>query len=106
MTHLLFTRLDENHSFNKWKGNTYSELLPYLERVFSEIIREFQVDLSEEIAKLVKQLCNPNPRRRGHPRNIDTDGNKYSLERYVSIFDRLARKAEWTLNRGGGYQTS
>ena len=102
MTHLLLKRLGKEHSYRKW-GGTYSEILPYLQHVFAEIIRELrekiQTGLADEVAELVKQLCNPDPHLRGHPKNISIRyrSNRYSLERYVSIFDRLAKKAEWSL---------
>ena len=54
---------------------------------------------ADELAGLVTQLCNPDPQLRGHPKNIGYRGDRYSLERYVSIFDRLAKKAEWSLTR-------
>ena len=102
MTHLLLKRLDKEHSYSKW-GGTYSEVLPYLQQVFTEIIRELREKIrtgfADEVAECVKQLCNPDPDRRGHPKSIESSGNQYSLERYVSIFDRLARKAEWSLTR-------
>ena len=101
MTHLLFKRLDEEHSYGNW-GGLYSEVLPYLQHVFTEIIREFRekiwIDFADELAGLVTQLCNPDPQLRGHPKNIGYRGDRYSLERYVSVFDRLAKKARgWTL---------
>ena len=103
MTHLLLKRLDPGHHYLKW-GEPYSEVLPYLQRVFTQIIRELRdqirSDISEPIAESVKQLCNPDPKRRGHPKNTGFSGNnQYSLERYVSLYDRLAREAEWSLTR-------
>ena len=104
MTHLLFNRLDKDHHFQNW-GGTYSEVLPYLQNVFAQIIRELREEIQadfgfpNEIAELVKQLCNPDPQKRGHPKNLFSSGNQYSLERYVSIFDRLAKQAEYSLTR-------
>ncbi len=105
MTHMLSNRVAEGHGWEKW-GGTYTEVLPYLQHYFSQVIREIQekirIDFADEIAEQVKQLCNPDPELRGHPKNIKNimhGGNQYSLERYVSIFDRLARKAEWSMTR-------
>ena len=102
MTHLLFKRLDEKHHPDNW-NDSYGEVLTYIESAFAQILREIRErlppDFSEEIVDLVRQLCNPDPLRRGHPLNIGT-ANRFSLERYVSIFDRLAKKAEWSLRRG------
>ena len=101
ITHLLFKRLNKKHHWQHWSGS-YGEVLPYLQHVFAQIIREIpekiRIDSSGEIALVIQQLCNPDPERRGHPKNIGlSSGNRYSLERYVSIFDRLARRAEWSL---------
>ena len=112
MTHLLYRRLDEKHRWTNW-GGTYNEVLPYLQSAFAQVIRELrkqiQIDSTDEITELVKQLCNPDPKLRGHTENIKYSkysDNQYSLERYVSIFDRLARKAEWSLTRGGPIRRS
>ena len=102
LTHLFLKRLDKKHHYKTW-GGMYSEVLPYLQQVFAQIIRELRektrTDLAYEITELVKQLCNLDPELRGHPKNIESSSNKYSLERYVSIFDRLAKKAEWSMTR-------
>ena len=102
MTHVLFSRLDQEHHHNKWDG-TYSEVLPYLSRAFSRLIADIKDwkhplwQHSDEIAPLISQLCNPDFRDRGHPKNFAGRHSRYSLERYVSIFDRLAKRAEYSL---------
>lgn len=102
LTHMLFKRLDVKHHPGNWNG-PYQEVLPYIESDFAQFLRELQEAtpsaLSEEVTDLVRQLCNPDPERRGLPLNFGS-ANRYTLERYVSIFDRLAKLAEWSLRRG------
>ena len=102
MTHLLLSRLNEEHRPAVCK-DTYRDILPYLQHVFPEIIREIQAKIPEEyeenITNVIKQLCNPDPELRGHPINISSRVGRYSLERYVSLFDRLAKNAEYSLKR-------
>ncbi len=102
MTHMLLCKIDENHHPRKWNG-TYSDVLPYLQKEFTEVLRELrktiQEDYAEDIANVVEQLCNLDPKKRGHPKSHIQRGSQYSLERYVSIFDRLAKKAEYSLTR-------
>lgn len=102
ITHLLLTRLDNRYHFERW-GGTYSEILPYIQRQFVGLIRELRAetrtDYADEIAEIVQQLCDPNPADRGHPKAKRTGLNQYSLERYISIFDRLAKRAELSLTR-------
>ena len=100
MTHFLFSRLDEEHHFTRWSGS-YEEVLPYLQHVFSQGLRDLrstlQTEFADEVAQLIAYLCDPDPKRRGHPRNLTQRGNQYSLERFVSRFDYLATKAEYSL---------
>ena len=99
MTPLLFAKLSEEFHCRKWK-RTYDEVLPYLQNAFLEAIREIKSEIPQEFYKIseaIKQLCNPDPKRRGHPKSIISDGNQYSLERYISIFGNLAQKAELSL---------
>ena len=109
MTHLLLARLNREYRPENWK-NSYENILPYIQHIFLEIIREMRQNIPEkyrhEIACLVKQLCNPDPEQRGHPINISSGVGRYSLERYVSIFDRLAKNAEFSLKSGTLVQNS
>ena len=100
MTHLLLARLNDQHHYRRWTG-TYREVLPYIQHHFSETIRDFRAKFTprfpSEIIDVIRQLCNPDPNLRGHPRTIPSKFNRYSLERYISLFDRLASRAEYTL---------
>ena len=102
MTPLLLARLSEKHHYKNWSGS-YSEVLPYLLHAFTQVIRDLRANMQQEyadrIAELVNQLCYPNPSRRGHPKNIVSTGNQYSLERFVSILGNLASRAEYSLKR-------
>ena len=105
MTHLLLNRLDVKYRPKKLNGvyiDGYNNVLVYIQHHFIQIIRELrelESEHSEEIANSVKQLCNPDPEKRGHPIDVKRGQNQYNLERYISIFDRLARKAESSLTQ-------
>ena len=51
-------------------------------------------DIRDDLETNVRQLCDPDLEFRGHPRARIGIGNRYSLERYVSSFNLLARRAE------------
>lgn len=80
-----------------WQGQ-YSEILPrilyYFDEILSELGPEFPESCRGEMISIVSQLCHPDPMRRGHPKSLGQRANPYSLERYVSIFNRLASRAE------------
>lgn len=111
MTAELFTELDESMNWMRWSG-TYREVLPYVRDAFNSILERFSstvapanfrskfgVDVSHEwssrLTTIVRELSEPDPRLRGHPRQRKMIGNPYNLEPYVSQFDLLARQIEY-----------
>jgi serine/threonine protein kinase len=90
-----------------WEGS-YSALLPMLQNVFSDMLIELHEALGDdaianELVTCASQLSNPDPSLRGHPLTHARGGRIYSLERYVSIFDRLAKSAEIQARVGAGH---
>lgn len=72
----------------------FNEIEPYLqmafERAISDLKDNIQIQaLKEPIAFVVKCLCQPNPKLRGHPRTIAFRGQNFDLERFLTIFSRL-----------------
>lgn len=97
MSALLRKHVPDNFSWENWTG-TYEELVPYLENSFQNALKEFESNidrdyLKEELRTLVQYLCNPFPDKRGHPKTISAAGNNFNMERFVTILDRLKRKA-------------
>jgi len=77
-----------------------------LKSAFSEVLSDFrktvQVHLRDEeevqrLLNLVKWLCQPDPEKRGHPKNLISPGNHQSLERIITQLSILAKKAELNL---------
>ena len=75
---------------------TKDEILPYLQVSYDKVMAEFkqciQKEIQEELTTVLEQLTNPDPEKRGHPGAHQSQGSNISLERYVSIFDRLSKK--------------
>jgi serine/threonine protein kinase len=91
------------HSAPKW-GGTFADVLPYLQAAFGKALEEFEGQVPEcirsDLVTMVKQLCEPDPTRRGHPQNQQYGyGTRHSLERYISKLDLLARRLELGLIR-------
>lgn len=111
MTHMLMQRLGTSHRPGEW-GGTYEEVIPFVNHAFQKIIREFRdgresrdgivVDCAKDVFDAVQHLCDPDPERRRHPKNPVSGVGRYSLERYISLFDRLAKRAEYILKRSVG----
>lgn len=90
----------EHNPFN-WAG-TFDEALPYIREAFgralelmdAEFPRDNSGNFSREVIELrsaICQLCDPDPSTRGHPHNVQSGDSQYSVRRYVTLFDRLAK---------------
>jgi eukaryotic-like serine/threonine-protein kinase len=80
---------------DNWNG-TYAEVLPYLQHAYAIALQEFEAQiksdaLRDDLTPILQQLCEPNPSRRG---DTSRPINRIALERFVSRFDLLARRAE------------
>lgn len=103
MSQSLFNQLKISgaHSTGDFKAD-----LSDLNSAFSEVITDFSktvtVHLRDEVevqrlVNLVIWLCQPDPEKRGHPKNLSTPGNQRSLERIITQLSILAKKAELEL---------
>lgn len=99
-TSLILSKMDDAHHWKNW-GGSFDQVLPYVQHAFARGLDEFGEVIAEpfrdELVEIVRQLCNPDPRLRGHPRTRSRADASCSLYRYVSIFDRLAAKAEYLM---------
>jgi eukaryotic-like serine/threonine-protein kinase len=77
---------------------TFEQALPHLIEATDRVAEEFEASLGEgplrELGDVYRELCDPDPRRRGHPLSRLGHRDPYSLERYVSLFDLLANVVE------------
>lgn len=93
-TPLLLKELPEEFMWDSWKGS-FEEILPYLHDAFHRVLKTYRDSLPDslqgDLTEIVSQLCTPDPRLRGHPRNRF---NQFSMERFISKLNLLARSAE------------
>ena len=98
MTQLWVPHLHRNYRPYVWRG-TYAEVLPFVRDAFCHAIEIFGETVRPRtvggrLARVLRELCDPEPERRGHPMNRrGVPGSEYSVERYVAEFDLLAGKA-------------
>jgi serine/threonine protein kinase len=93
-------RLPHMFHWTRWQGS-FADALPTLQMAHENMIRELSPRIHElvreELTRALRELTEPNPVRRGHPRNVDGAGPRYSPERYISLYIRLARTVEFHL---------
>lgn len=83
---------------------SFEQALAYWIEAFDNVLESVKNMLGdyEEKNKLIDaiyMLCNPDPRIRGHVKNVGGNGNNYNMERFVGIFNLLAIKAELKLRK-------
>lgn len=101
MSALLMKNIDQSFRADVWRGD-FDTIKPYILDAFSKSLTEFSGCFKseyykKELVQIVEQLCYPIPDKRGHPKTIALNGNSFDLERFVSRFDNLFRRAEYEL---------
>lgn len=100
ITALWRRELSHGHQPASWPHD-YRAVLPYVREAFERALGKFQlslpVQISGDVVGIVRCLCEPDPKLRGHP--LNRSGNQFGLERFVSSFNLLATKAEYNLFR-------
>ncbi len=78
-------------------GGTFDQVVVHLREGTGRVTDDIPVfsdpQIHENVVARFVELCDPDPRTRGHPKNRIGTGSQYSLERYVSHFDALSARA-------------
>ncbi|MEJ7891850.1 MAG: protein kinase [Solirubrobacteraceae bacterium] len=78
-------------------SDPYADLAPYLRNALDQVALDLEATLegdhAADLVIMFRELCDPDPERRGHPRTRAGGGNPYALDRYVTKLDLLARRA-------------
>lgn len=83
----------------------FENALPYWIEAFDNSMITIETHLADydekdKLIETIKMLCHPDPRQRGHKKNIaQKHGSNFSLERFVESFNLLARRAEYKLTK-------
>lgn len=89
-------KLPTVHRYGSWSG-PYDQVLPRLVEAFDAVLLDLRPDwpyqnedmrIRDRLELAVRQLCCPDPVRRGHPRAFGTV-NPLDVDRYVSLFAEL-----------------
>lgn len=108
VTALIQMKLPLSARAGVWRGN-FSDAVPLLEHAQAEMLSDLDGILRTEVPdksliepyiSAIAQMTQPDPSKRGHPRDRTSMTSSFALRRYVSLFNRLAARAEWTLVSG------
>ena len=85
-------------------NDDFRQDLAYWESAFHDALETLRsdampiaYDLSDDILLLARYLCEPDPLKRGHPKNVSQGFDQYGLERIITGLNILAKKAEYRL---------
>ena len=110
MSTLICDRLPEPCRPAHWRGGQV-DLMPHLQAAHAEVLEllEHQVRFrlgDVETATLftvaVGHMTNPDPVLRGHPKDRSAATSSFSVRRFVSLMDRLSRRARVNALASGG----
>lgn len=100
MTPLMLGNLEPSLGPEVWTGN-YEGVLPHLQNAFSRALMVVHdnapIGLQDQVTELISYQCEPDLAKRGHPRSMPGLGSQYSVERFISAYNRLAISAEIAL---------
>jgi serine/threonine protein kinase len=96
------TELDPNyrpmHAGGGYNG-TFQDALPNIRAAMQAVNNAFphfgDDEVRDRVRRIFRELCEPDPSLRGHPRARSGTGPDYALDRYVSEFDLLARRTAY-----------
>jgi serine/threonine protein kinase len=112
ITGLTFNALMNNYlpdilQFSKFRSiqlQPYCDVMPDMINAYQKALKDLENeipidDIKRGIVSLVSYLCNPDPTRRGHPKNVADYSRtpNYDLHRTIQELDVLQKKAELTL---------
>jgi len=102
MTPMIMLGLDPSLYWQNWRG-PYEDALVFLRPAFEDAVQyvegELPSNLRNTLGSVLRQLCDPDPQRRGHPLDRAGMGSPFGLERYISLFNRLAVEALFQITR-------
>ena len=102
ITMAVINKLPNSNWPGTW-GDTYSAILPQIQNAFSECLIDFNHnidnDLRNELVSMVQQLCCPEVSMRGDLKNAHLGSQQYSLRRFISRLDVLAKKYEYQIKK-------
>jgi serine/threonine protein kinase len=103
-TPAILARLQEDQYPVQW-GDSYEAILPFVRDAFDLVALALDERLPPEcrdrLGTAFRELCDPEPARRGSPKAKSQQyGDPFSVARYVSLFDLVAKRAERHLRAG------
>ncbi|MCK4359097.1 MAG: protein kinase family protein [Candidatus Cloacimonetes bacterium] len=96
---LMCHRIPENQKHFNF-GGTYKEAETFIMKAYYETLEEIErlipKIIRKKLIKIIAELCHPIPELRGNPKRLQITHPRYSLQRYISVMDRLSKTVIWS----------
>jgi serine/threonine protein kinase len=77
-------------------GGSFSQALPFLQNAYDlsleQVKQAIPAEIGGDLIIVIGQLNHPDPEKRGNPQRFPGDLPRFSLERYISVIDRISKK--------------
>lgn len=99
---LMLSKIDNDFHPTNF-GGTYKEALPYVMKAYYETLDEIEhllkPEIKEDLYLVISELTHPIPEKRGNPQHLSIRRHRqFSLEKYISIIDRISKQISWGKN--------
>jgi serine/threonine protein kinase len=107
LTALIQQRTPMESRAGVWKG-TFPAVIPVLEHAHAGVISDLESllrreSMNESIIQIyiaaIAQMTQPDPMKRGNPKDRAAKTSSYSFRRFVSLFNLIAIRSEWDARR-------
>jgi len=90
---LMYSKIEDSQRHDRF-GGTFQQALPFLLDAYHQSLDQIATlipdKIRRELLQIIGELSHPDPDKRGNPRKPGSPHTQFSLDRYVSIIDRLS----------------
>jgi len=91
---MMYQKLEDHQRHNSF-GGTFSQALPFLLNAYHLSLADLKPLIPEkirdELTQIIAELSHPDPDKRGNPPRLLNKHRQFSLDRYISLTDRLSK---------------
>ena len=96
---LLCGHLSVNDLREYKEGCRFEDVLLDLQNAYQVVLSELKdelpsIQMKDKIIELIEYLCNPDPTKRGHARDVASKGFNFNLERIISMLALIQKQVE------------
>jgi serine/threonine protein kinase len=92
---LMYQKIEPYQRHNVF-GGTFNEAMPFLMNAYHlslvDLRKAIPEKIRDDLIQIIAELSHPDPDKRGNPQRLGNPHSQFSLQRFVSVIDRLSKK--------------